>query len=461
MSETTNNGQIYLFESVSNDLSAQNEKDEFRKILEEIDYCRVFWDGQVEEQKREHAFRFQWNKHRQIVKAPNLAGILRGSSEGQRYTIHLLPKLFKSNSPEKQAEIAAAHLFAWLYQAQDLNGFFQPNLGNVNEENDPFKEILLALFTQYTHSVVTESQYQSYTQVNQTLGYLKGRLNMTQYSRLVAQGNAHKLPCNYSSLERDSLFNRIIKRVCTLLLHETENANTKQQLEDILFVFDDITPQAVTPDDCHKVKLNPMYAGWQTVLDYCELFLSGCQTHAWQEELEVFSLLFPMEYLFEKLVYRILAQNTPQGYELKVKPTPEYLAESNGEQLFGLQPDMILYKDSQPFAILDTKYKFLDKSQKNFGIAQSDLYQMVTYAVKWDTSHIILLYPQTWEDNLTENELAIVKKFIIDLKAQKTLNFWIIQVPMIVKEQSDSSQILTQLETRWKVFADQLFKHLA
>ncbi len=43
---------------------------------------------------------------------------------------------------------------------------------------------------------------------------------------------------------------------------------------------------------------------------------------------------------------------------------------------------------------MDTKWKNLfDDSRKNYGIAQSDMYQMYAYSKKYATSEILLLYP--------------------------------------------------------------------
>ena len=47
--------------------------------------------------------------------------------------------------------------------------------------------------------------------------------------------------------------------------------------------------------------------------------------------------------------------------------------------------------------ILDTKWKRLSEKEKNYGISQSDMYQMYAYSKKYQTPEIWLLYPLTSE----------------------------------------------------------------
>lgn len=60
---------------------------------------------------------------------------------------------------------------------------------------------------------------------------------------------------------------------------------------------------------------------------------------------------------------------------------------------FGLRPDIVMTKGDR-IIILDTKWKNLvNNVNKNYGISQSDMYQMYAYSKKYKTSEIWLLYP--------------------------------------------------------------------
>ena len=83
--------------------------------------------------------------------------------------------------------------------------------------------------------------------------------------------------------------------------------------------------------------------------------------------------------------------------------------------------------------VLDTKWKKLieDKS-KNYGISQSDMYQMYAYAYKYDVENVILIYPKDEEVKLANfssyiqegqnNEYIkkiVVKVFLYDLSNEE------------------------------------------
>lgn len=51
-----------------------------------------------------------------------------------------------------------------------------------------------------------------------------------------------------------------------------------------------------------------------------------------------------------------------------------------------------------------TKWKLLSYNMRNYGISQSDMYQMYAYSKKYNAGKIVLIYPQT--DNLSGAEIS-------------------------------------------------------
>ena len=61
---------------------------------------------------------------------------------------------------------------------------------------------------------------------------------------------------------------------------------------------------------------------------------------------------------------------------------------------FALRPDLVVTRDNGSVVILDTKWKkLINDKEANYGISQSDMYQMYAYSKKYGTSEIWLLYP--------------------------------------------------------------------
>ena len=97
--------------------------------------------------------------------------------------------------------------------------------------------------------------------------------------------------------------------------------------------------------------------------------------------------------------------------QAKAQVSSKYL---DKEGAFALRPDLLLEIGSRS-VIADTKYKIVytdDKDPKK-GISQSDLYQMLAYAVRFKIEEIILFFPNTIQgyqeqvsEVLIEDELA-------------------------------------------------------
>jgi 5-methylcytosine-specific restriction enzyme subunit McrC len=78
--------------------------------------------------------------------------------------------------------------------------------------------------------------------------------------------------------------------------------------------------------------------------------------------------------------------------------------------------------------IVDTKYKIRDinfKSDLKRGIAQADLYQMVSYAFRRGCTDVLLVYPNISEIINPPDKFQIISGF----PANETINITVIEIP--------------------------------
>ena len=110
------------------------------------------------------------------------------------------------------------------------------------------------------------------------------------------------------------------------------------------------------------------------------------------------SLLFPMEKVFESYVAKSLKRAVADTrWTIKTQARGKYLFEYPCRK-FALRPDILVTREDKKQIILDTKWKRLfDDPGRNYGISQSDMYQMFAYAHRYETSEIWLLYPKNEE----------------------------------------------------------------
>lgn len=341
--------------------------------------------------------------------------------------INLLPKIFYDSDKvysEKEINQIQNHILWWLSYCRKIK--FPNYQASLSSSKSSFFEVLIYLFSKYTRELLNSSIYQQYEEVNSELSFIKGRLNTSEYiNQNLSTGRWHRLNCNYDAFVFDNQFNRIIKYVATLLFNVTENQENKKNLREILFILDDVSDEKVTAEQCSRISFNPMFGEFETVRDYCQLFLSNCVSFDYKNELKLFAFLLPMEYVFEDFIFGFIDKEL-EDVKAKAQRSDTYLDE---EKTFNLKPDLWI-KTVDKSLIADTKYKIVysDEKDPKKGISQNDLYQMLAYAVRFDVDEIILFYPNT----LKQIQEGYTELAIKDLLANgRKINVKAFQLPII------------------------------
>lgn len=344
--------------------------------------------------------------------------------------INLLPKIFYDSDREYSNDEVGQiqnHILWWLSYCRKIKfPNYQASLGNSKSD---FFEALIYIFSKYTRELLNSSIYQQYEEVNREITFIKGRLNTNQYiNENLSKGRWHKLNCSYDAFVFDNEFNRIIKYVTTLLFNVTTTTENKKNLREILFILDEVADERSTAEQCSKISFNPMFGDFETVRDYCKLFLSNCVSFDYKNDLKLFAFLLPMEYVFEDFIFGFIDKEL-EDVKAKSQRSDTYLDE---DKTFNLKPDLWIKTASKSF-IADTKYKIVysdDKDPKK-GISQNDLYQMLAYAVRFEVDEIILFYPNTLKQNQEEDTQMIIKDALAN---GKEITIRAFQLPIINRD---------------------------
>lgn len=367
-----------------------------------------------EDENREEVQHFLQFLHKSNqLKSNKYVGVIHFEDQ----TINLLPKIFHEAAKEASlhdVKAINAHVLWWLSYCRKLK-FPNYQTGLSNEQAD-FFEILIYLFSKYTKELLSSSIYQKYVEVENELSFVKGRIDFDSYiTNNISRGRNHKVSCVYDSFEMDNNFNQCIKQVTKLLLSATKDNQNKRNLYDILFLLDEVSDAVISADECKKILFNPLFTSFETVRDYCVLFLENSVSFNYKNSLKLFAFLLPMEYVFEDFLFGFIDREI-EGVNPKGQATGTYLDES---KTFGLKPDLILDLGHKKI-IADTKYKmvYADANDNKKGISQPDLYQMLAYAVRFNITDIKLFYPKTILSNGDTKHNSIIIK---DVLAEDTL----------------------------------------
>ena len=355
-------------------------------------------DNRVEQQRF-----IQFLHKTKTLKSNKYVGVIHFEGE----TINLLPKIFYKGENPIPSEVNAInkHVLWWLSYCRKLK--FPNYLSGLNSEKADFFEILIYLFSKYTRELLNSSIYQRYTEVSRELNFVKGRIDFNVYiNNNLAIGRYHKISCEFDAFEMDNEFNRCVKFVSKLLLSVTKENQSRRYLSDILFILDEVQDVNIASDKMKRMSFNPMFSNFETIRDYCVLFLDNSVSFNYKNSLRLFAFLLPMEYVFEDFIFGFIDKEIDEIKAL-AQVGSKHLDE---EKHFKLKPDLYL-KVNDKAIIADTKYKivYADENDPKKGISQTDLYQMLAYAVRFKVSEIVLYYPNTINQEAPYNsELTII-----------------------------------------------------
>jgi len=143
---------------------------------------------------------------------------------------------------------------------------------------------------------------------------------------------------------------------------------------------------------------------FRPLLDFARLVLTEATPAPRVGEITTFSLVFPMDQLFEEFVGQLIRRHASKlglrrgAVHLQASRVRQWLLRSeSGRGRFRLKPDVVVDRQaSKPQTILDTKWKKLkaDADDPKNGVAQSDIYQLYAYANRYGCENNILLFPK-------------------------------------------------------------------
>lgn len=418
---------INLFE-YQNKIDIQDSFDGLEGFLDEIWNSREknSYYSETRNNKIESQRFLQFIHKSNELKSNKYVGVIH--YEGKK--INLLPKIFFDSEKEYSGDDINQiqnHILWWLSYCRKIKfPNYQASLGSSKSD---FFEVLIYLFTKYTRELLNSSIYQQYEELNRELPYIKGRLNTNEYiNENLSKGKWHKLNCTYDAFVFDNEFNRIIKYVITLLFNVTSNQDNKKNLREILFILDEVSDERATAEQCSRISFNPLFGQFETVRDYCHLFLTNSVSFDYKNDLKLFAFLLPMEYVFEDFIFGFIDKELDE-VTAKAQRSDTYLDEG---KTFNLKPDLWL-KTSEKSLIADTKYKIVysDEKDPKKGISQNDLYQMLAYAIRFEVDEIILFYPNTIKQNQDEGTDLIIKDALAN---GKEISIKAFQLPILNHE---------------------------
>lgn len=331
-----------------------------------------------------------------LLQVQNYAGMLFTPLGIQ---LEILPKVGRNLTQEKARETL-------LIMLSYLSGFrhIQTQQTSVKTYSKPLLEIFITQFLQSLSLLLKKGLRSEYREQTDNLTFMKGKLHVSaQLRRNVLHRD--KFFVSYEEYSSDNPANRLLHSALNKLSKMPLSAENQQWLQELRFAFDEIAVSQDIEGDISQLRFGRNMVHYEAPIEWAKLILNGTSPMALQGEANSLSLLFPMEAVFESFVAQTLAEELPR--ELKVIPQSGGLSLVNhkGKNHFSLRPDLLIKKGlpAKNHIVMDTKWKLISQhSQNQYGLSQSDLYQMFAYGQKYLEGHgeMYLIYPE--HDDFTD-----------------------------------------------------------
>ncbi|EAY26124.1 McrC family protein [Microscilla marina] len=335
---------------------------------------------------------FDFDGHQ--IKARNYVGFVR--FEG--HDIYVLPKVFNCLTPPPP-KVCFDHVLYYLSYSQRVR--FPFALARTHTSPSLFlPEICIFLFASYAEQLLIEQPLHLYQERTEELDFLKGQLDIDQYLKEnIATGNWQKLHSRHTPLLYNNRFNQLVKYTARQLLLMTQYAPSLEHLQHMIALLQNVSDVPMTYKDCMKIRLPEQQIALQTVVDMCAMFLGNEMINYEVGQKYNFAFLLPMELVYEDFIGQFVQTHFAQ-WQPRLQPKKYLGRNPTGKPVFSVQPDMLL---GSPQVIADTKYKIREVPLRHSqtAIEESDIYQMIAYALGYRCSEMVLLYPASYRQPKT------------------------------------------------------------
>ena len=323
-----------------------------------------------------------------VVSFRNYVGLIQMKNGFQ---IQVLPKI-EFNAEDDTGNGATKKLFfKMLRSMKDFPGkVFNDAALKVDQMN--LYEIFINMYIQEVRQLVKHGIKSAYMEMEDNLNYYKGKLLVGKHLR-VNLPHKEKFYIGYEEFHQNRPENRLVKATLEKLQKLTTSAENSKEIRQLLVSFEMVESSTAYEKDFAKAVINRNTKDYENLLKWSRVFLMNESFTTFSGSTTSRALLFPMESVYESYVAREMKKVfIPEGWDVSSQDKGQYLFVEPKRQ-FALRPDIVLRKGSRTI-VLDTKWKKLINNEgKNYGISQTDMYQMYAYSKKYETSEVWLLYP--------------------------------------------------------------------
>lgn len=311
-------------------------------------------------------------------------------------TIEILPKADKPNFSDtinRKNEIVL-----WrnvLLKMLHLCGIFKveaPSEANLVIRHNSILDLYFHIYLAEVESLLHSGLIKKYRIQAGNVNALKGQL---KFSQNIQQNLVHKerFFTVHQTYDYQNLVNQIIIKGLRVLKLMANGTLLVDRINRILFCFPEIEEIPITTESFSKVNLNRKTEKYSEALKIAKMIILNYSPDIRNGQENMLALLFNMNDLWEKFIFKMLKQGEDSTYTANYHQTQQFW------NTRGIEPDIVIEKGNIKY-IIDTKWKLVDIDHPS----DEDLKQMYAYNMYWNAHRSMLLYPKT--NNTSDGEFG-------------------------------------------------------
>jgi 5-methylcytosine-specific restriction enzyme subunit McrC len=308
-------------------------------------------------------------------------------------TIEILPKIHNVTDEKKVRKI-----FLKMLKTLKNSHFKNINEASLKNMNFPILEIFISLFLEELGKLIKRWIKKNYVTLEDNMSFLKWKLRLNDN---VKRNFIHKerFSIEYDEFIENIPENKLIKSCLIYLSKLSKNERNINRIKEYVFVFNEIEESKNYESDFECINsVSRLHSHYEQVLVWVRIFLRKQSVVSFIWNTVTLSLLYPMEKIFENYVAKKVKEHWGFAYITTQDTRYSLVEEHIDKEKFSLRPDIVASRESHlnECIIIDTKWKILNEndSKNNYGISQSDMYQLYAYAKKYNSRELYLIYPK-------------------------------------------------------------------
>jgi len=270
-------------------------------------------------------------------------------------------------------------------------------LADIRLLKRPIHEWVMARFLDEMDLLMKRGLKFEYREIDEEKAFVRGRIDVVRQMRQ-SPGRMHLVHVRHEEFMPDCPENRLLRSALRRIRLATRDEGNWRLANELSTRTEEIPESTHWMLDFKRWRTGRLLSHYAAVRPWCELVLGMMMPMAQRGIWEGWSMLFPMEVLFEKYVAARLQQGLRPGCELVRQSTKYFLCEHDQGWIFQLKPDLLV-RGAAGCWVLDTKWKLLDSSRKGekYLIDEADVYQMLAYGQRYleGSGELLLVYPRT------------------------------------------------------------------